>query len=321
MIRYFGKEKGTILEVGRWEEATWINISPPVDGGELERFAAQLGIETDFLSDPLDIEERARYEKYDEVRSVIFHSPVVNESEKDSDPIFITVPIGIILCKNILITVCAVDSPVIERFHEKIKNSRYRHYYLDNEKTFILHLFQQNVLLFLEYLKKLNMRRSLIEQELFNSSRSQELRSLLRIEKSLVYFVNSLSANELLKIKMKRTDFLGIKEDEYCNDLFEDIIVDNNQAREVAQLYTNILNGTMEAYASIISNNLNKFINRLTTITVILMIPTLVSSFFGMNVPLPFSMGDSNASFYLIFIVTLSLSAGIGWFLRRKDFW
>lgn len=178
---------------------------------------------------------------------------------------------------------------------------------------------EQNVLYFLELLKKLNIRRSLIEQELYHSSRSEELRSLLRIEKSLVYFVNSLNSNELLKIKMRRTDFLGVKDNEDYTELYEDIVIDNNQAREVAQLYTNILNGTMEAYASIISNNLNKFINRLTVVTVILMVPTLIASFFGMNVRMPMGFGESHASFYLILILSIGLSLGLAWFFKRKE--
>jgi magnesium transporter len=313
MIHYYAIGKNTFQETDVLESSCWINLSPPFQPGELDTFASTLGIASDFLTDPLDIEERARYEKYDEARSIIFNMPVINETEKESDPIFITVPMGIILCQSKIITICSVESPVIEKFLDhKVKN-----FNPENETLFILQLFEQTVRLFLEYLKKLNMRRNLIEQELYNSSRSEELRSLLRIEKSLVYFVNSLSANELLKLKMKRTDFLGIRDNEDYNDLFEDIIVDNNQAREVAQLYTNILNGTMEAFVSIISNNLNKFINRLTVITVILMVPTLISSFFGMNVPIPF--GASSISFYLLVIFSLGFSLALLWFFRRKD--
>lgn len=315
MIRYFGKTKDSFQEVTNLESAYWINVSPPFDNGELEHFAASLGIAPDFLSDPLDIEERARYEKYDEARSIIFHTPVINESEKENDPIFITVPVGIILCQHKIITVCAVENLVLEKFSDnKIKG-----FDIANEKLFILQIFEQTVLSFLDFLKKLNLRRSLIEQELYNSSRSEELKSLLRIEKSLVYFVNSLNANELLKIKMRRTDFLGIKDNTDYSELYEDIIVDNNQAREVAQLYTNILSGTMEAYASIISNNLNKFINRLTVVTVILMVPTLIASFFGMNVPLPVHFGQSNWTFFLIMLFSILFSVGLAWFFKRKD--
>ncbi|MBK6546489.1 MAG: magnesium transporter CorA family protein [Saprospiraceae bacterium] len=315
MIRYHAVVKNAFLETYSLEDASWINLSPPFLPGELDEFSVMLGIESDFLTDPLDIEERARYEKYDEARSIIFNTPVINETEKENDPIFITVPMGIVLCQGKIITICSVDSPVIDKFLDnKIKN-----FNPANETLFILHIFEQTVRLFLEYLKKLNMRRNLIEQELYNSSRSEELRSLLRIEKSLVYFVNSLSANELLKLKMKRTDFINIRGNEEYSELFEDIIVDNNQAREVAQLYTNILNGTMEAYASIISNNLNKFINRLTVITVILMVPTLIASFFGMNVPMPFNFSDSKASFYLVIIFALGFSMLLLWFFKRKE--
>ncbi len=315
MIRYYALGKNALLETDSLQSCSWINLSPPFQAGELDEFALTLGIESDFLTDPLDIEERARYEKYEEARSIIFNMPVINETEKENDPIFITVPMGIILCQGKIITICSVESPVIEKFLDnKVKN-----FNPSNETLFILQLFEQTVRLFLEYLKKLNMRRNLIEQELYHSSRSEELRSLLRIEKSLVYFVNSLSANELLKLKMKRTDFLGIRDNEDHSELFEDIIVDNNQAREVAQLYTNILNGTMEAFVSIISNNLNKFINRLTVITVVLMVPTLISSFFGMNVPMPFRFGDSSFAFYFVIMLSLGFSLLLLWFFRKKD--
>ncbi|HRI01180.1 MAG TPA: magnesium transporter CorA family protein [Saprospiraceae bacterium] len=314
MIRYYLGSAQSLREVKTLFEASWIHVSSPFEPGELEQFANQLGIEIDFLSDPLDPEERARYEKYDEARSIILHTPVINDAEKENDPIFITVPLGIVLCQNKIVTICAEESPVMSKFLE----GRIKRVNTMDERVFILQIFEQNVLLFLEYLKKLNLKRGLIEQELYHSSRSQELKSLLRIEKSLVYFVNSLSANELLKIKMKRTDFLGTKDHVDYDELFEDIIVDSNQAREVAQLYTNILNGTMEAYASIISNNLNIFINRLTVITILLMVPTLIASFFGMNVPMPLNMGNSSASFYLIILFTAGTGLLLAWILKRK---
>ena len=142
------------------------------------------------------------------------------------------------------------------------------------------------------------------------------MKQLLSIEKSLVYFVNSLSSNELLKMKMKRSDYLNIRMDEDLSDIFEDIIIDNSQALEMANVYTNILNGTMEAYASIISNNLNIVIQRLTLVTIILMVPTLVASLYGMNVPLPFK--NSEYAFYFIIIFSVIISLLLAWFFRRK---
>ncbi len=156
----------------------------------------------------------------------------------------------------------------------------------------------------------------MIEKELYDSSRNKELKELLSIEKSLVYFMNSLSSNELLKMKMKRTDFLGIRDDEDKSDLFEDIIIDNSQALEMANVYTNILNGTMDAYGSIISNNLNITIRRLTLITIILMVPTLIASFYGMNVPIPFM--NNGFTVYGIVIMSIVSSLLVAWYFQRK---
>ncbi|RMF01502.1 MAG: magnesium transporter CorA family protein, partial [Bacteroidetes bacterium] len=185
-----------------------------------------------------------------------------------------------------------------------------------NMSGFVLQILEQNVYRFLTCLKKLNLKRNLIEQELYYSSRNKELMQLLSIEKSLVYFMNSLNANELLKLKMKRTNFLNIRNDEDQADLFEDIIIDNSQALEMANVYTNILNGTMDAYGSIISNNLNLTIRRLTLITIILMVPTLVASFYGMNVPLPAE--DNPYAIYVIIGVSIVLSLLVAWYFQRK---
>jgi magnesium transporter len=149
-----------------------------------------------------------------------------------------------------------------------------------------------------------------------NSSRNSDLRQLLSIEKSLVYFVNSLNANELLKMKMKRTDFLHINGDEDLTDLFEDIIIDNSQALSMANVYTNILNGTMDAYSSIISNNLNQVIHRLTIVTVVLMVPTLISSFFGMNIPN--GIPEQPWAFYITILATGLITGGLYWLMQRQ---
>ena len=185
-----------------------------------------------------------------------------------------------------------------------------------DDSSFVLQIMEQNVYRFLTCLKKLNLKRNLIEQELYDSSRNKELKQLLSIEKSLVYFVNTLSANELLKMKMKRTDFLHIRDDEDKSDLFEDIIIDNSQALEMANVYTNILNGTMDAYGSIISNNLNITIRRLTLITIILMVPTLVASFYGMNVPLP--LEGKGYAIYIIVALSVGMSLLVAWYFQRK---
>lgn len=284
----------------------------PFNLQELQSISRELEIPLDFLRDALDIDERSRHELEDDVKLIVLNSPLINETNKDNEAIYVTVPFGIVSTPDHILTITGFDNPLFERFVEgKVKK-------LDiyNEKLFILQLFEHNVYRFLECLKKLNMKRNIIEQELYDSPRNLELQQLLRIEKSLVYFVNTLSSNDLLKMKMKRTDFLSIRDDEELTDLFEDIIVDNSQALEMSNVYTNILSGTMDAYASMVSNNLNVFIQRLTIITIVLMVPTLVASFYGMNVKLPFM--DGKFTFYGLIMISIIIGGLLVWFFKRK---
>lgn len=317
MIHYYTTANGKLEELDAIQSGCWVNISPPINAASLEAISEEHGIPLDFLTDSLDMDERSRYEREEEVRLILINSPVLNEADHlDNEAIYITAPIGIITTEENIFTICPVDIPVLERFLE----NRVKGVDVMDRSKFVLQIFEQTVYSYLYSLKKLNLKRHLIERELYDSSRTSELKQLLRIEKSLVYFVNSLSSNELLKMKMKRTDFLKLGDDEYLTDLFEDIIIDNGQALEMSNVYTNILSGTMEAYASIISNNLNIFIQRLTVVTIILMVPTLVASFYGMNVPLPFGHGDSENAFIAILVISVIISLFLVWFFRRKKF-
>jgi len=315
MIKYYAKIDGVLTEMETAQEANWIDMSPPFQPEELEELALRYDIPMDFLTDPLDIDERSRYEREEDVRLIIINTPLINPLGEDVDALFITVPIGIILTLDHVITITAYKNPVLDLFLQ----NKVRHFNPANETLFVLQILERTVYRFLTCLKQLNKQRNVIEKVLYNSSRNKELRQLLKIEKSLVYIVNSLSTNELLKMKMKRTDYLKIRDDEDQTDLFEDIIIDNSQALEMANVYTNILNGTMDAYGSIISNNLNITMKRLTSITIILMVPTLVASFFGMNVEIPFD--ETNPSYIFIILgVSLFLSLVLMWYFQRKRF-
>jgi magnesium transporter len=312
MIRYYAKVDRKLKELEEPQLGCWINISPPFSHEELEEIAQQFDVPLDFFTDSLDIDERSRYEKEDDVRLIVINTPILNEAEEENDAIYATVPIGIILTIDYIITITAYGSPVLQLFLD----GKVRNFDPSDESSFVLLIMEQTVYRYLTCLKKLNLKRNLIEKELYDSSRNRELKQLLSIEKSLVYFVNSLSANELLKMKMKRTDFLNIRDDEDKSDLFEDIIIDNSQALEMSNIYTNILNGTMDAYGSIISNNLNITIRRLTLITIILMVPTLVASFYGMNVPLP--LEKKEYAIYIIISISIVVSLLVTWYFQRK---
>ncbi len=314
MIRYYAQQDGRLAELEALTPSCWVNISPPIENDELKDLSIRLSIPEDFLTDSLDIDERSRYDREDDIRLIVVNIAYFNDRDLENEAIYVTVPIGIILTEENIVTISPKDNEVLDRFLE----DRIRHLNVNDERHFVLKLFDQIVLHYLDCLKKLNLKRHLIENELYDSARNSELKQLLRIEKSLVYFVNSLSSNELVKMKMKRTDFLHIRDDEDLSDFFEDIIIDNSQALEMANVHTNILSGTMEAYASIVSNNLNVFIHRLTIVTIVLMVPTLVASFYGMNLKnLP--MENSPYAFYIILLISLVFSGLLVWFFRRKQ--
>ena len=292
----------------------WINIYPPFNHKNLEDICSQLDIPIDFLQDSLDIDERSRYELEDDVKLIVLNTPIINESELDAgnEAIYITIPVGIILLNNMILTISSFENPVIESF----VNKRVKNFEPSNRSKFILQIFERSVYYFLHYLKQINNKRHTIEEELITSSRNKELTQLLNIQKSLVYFVTTLRSNELMMMKMQRLDILGIAEDEDQSDFLEDIIIDNSQALEMSNVYTNILNGTMDAFASLISNNLNMVMKRLTSVTIVLMVPTLVASFYGMNITLP--MQDKPLAFMFTLMISAGLSVLLIWIFMQK---
>ena len=181
----------------------------------------------------------------------------------------------------------------------------------------VLKVFEKVVQAYMEFLKEINHRRNLLEQKLYDANRNEELLDLMRIQKSLVYFVTALRSNEMLLMKLQRTKFLALNEEE--DEFLQDLIVDTSQALEMANIYTNILSSTMDAFASLISNNQNQVMKRLTSITIMLQLPTLVASIYGMNVPIPGA--HSTFAFYFPILISLVLSLLLGiFFLRKKLF-
>lgn len=302
MIQYIDKSEGAIIELPAWRKGCWINITPPFDRAELHTLANKLDIPQDFLDDSLDIDERSRYEVEDDVKLIVLNMPRLNDSEGEDAAMYATVPIGIVLTPQNIITITSYANSIIHKFID----GKIRNFNPNDRGLFVLQIMEQTVYSYLNSLKDLNVRRNALEKELYNSSRNRELKKLLSLEKSLVYFVTALSSNALLKAKLQRTDILGTRSDEDKADLLEDIMIDNSQAQEMANIYSNILSGTMDAFGSIISNNLNIVMKRLTLVTIILMVPTIVASFYGMNVQhLP------GAQTYGAFWVLIGLSIGL----------
>lgn len=309
MIQYFKNVDHKTVEVVGPENGAWINISPPLKKEEFTILSHELSIPIDFLTDSLDIDERTRFEEEDNVRLIVFKTPTENNSFNESDAYYITIPICIILTDHQIVTVNSFENPAIKKFLNSFKN---RH--PDKRNMMVLKVFEKVVQDYMAHLKEINQRRNLLEQKLYSSSRNEYLLQLMRIQKSLVYFITALRSNELLLMKIERTDFLQL--DEVEKEFLNDLIVDNSQALEMANIYTNILSSTLDAFASIIANNQNEVLKRLSVITIVLTFPVLIASLFGMNVPSGFE--NSPYAFYIVAILSFAIAAMVGWFFLRK---
>ncbi|MBN9299422.1 MAG: magnesium transporter CorA family protein [Filimonas sp.] len=309
MIQYFINSNNQTVEIDKPENGTWVNLVPPFKEEEFVELGRELDIPIEFLRDSLDIDERPRYELEDNVKFIVIKTPAENNSFNDSDAYYITIPICIILTHNQIVTVNSFDNGAIKKFlNTFVKRNQ------DKRNMMVLKIFEKVVQNFMEYLKEINQKRNLYEQKLYDSNRNEELLSLMRIQKSLVYFVTALRSNELLMIKLARTNFLGLTEDE--KEFLDDLIVDTSQALEMANIYTNILSSTLDAFASIISNNLNNVMKRLTSITIILSLPALVTSIYGMNVDIPYS--HTTHAFYIPVVLSIAISIIIAWYFMKK---
>lgn len=312
MIQYFKNIDGQTLEIDKPDMGVWVNLVPPFKEEEFIELSEDLNIPIEFLRDSLDIDERPRYETEDNVKFVVIKTPTENNSFNDSDAYYITIPICIILTHTQIVTVNSFDNGAIKKF---LNSFQKRH--PDKKNMMILKVFEKVVQNFLEVLKEINHRRNQYETSLYSSNSNEDLLRLMRIQKSLVYFVTALRSNEMLMMKLERTNFLGLNEEE--REFLTDLIVDTSQALEMANIYTNILSSTMDAFASIISNNLNNVMKRLTSITLILSLPILITSIYGMNVEIPYM--KSNHAFYIPIIISVALSGFISlYFMKKKWF-
>jgi magnesium transporter len=310
MITIYRSMQNGLETTEGYESGAWVHVVNPTPQ-EIEALVARFTIPPDFLTDPLDVDERARVEREEGNTLILLRTPRREADEADIP--FTTLPVGIILTQGLIITVSLVEADVV---HE-ILTGRVRNLSTENRTRFVLTLFVRTSLLFLRYLKDINRMTGSIEKDLHKALKNIQLIRLLNMEKSLVFFITSLRSNALMLEKFNTSGCMRMDEDD--RDIFEEVVIENKQAIEMANIYTSILSGTMDAYASIISNNLNVVIKLLTTVTIILMIPTLVASIYGMNVELPFQ--HNPVAFLIIVAISALLSAiGIGIFWRKQFF-
>lgn len=297
MIKILRLAENKFIPTDKIERHCLINVVNP-ETDELEKLTGEMLIPSDFLTDPLDIDERARIESEDGFLLIVLRLPKYHEG---SDIPFTTFPAGIILTKDdtIVIVSSADITGILDLSSGKLKGIA------DGKRSsVVLHMFLRTALLYLRHLKEINRRTGEIERELQKSTKNEELIKLLNIEKSLVFFTTSLKSNELMMERLMKTEQLKLTPND--RDRLEDVLIDNRQAIEMANIYSNILSGMMDAFASVISNNLNVVMKILTSITIILMIPTLTSSIYGMNIELPFQ--HSPHSFIIVTGISFCVS-------------
>lgn len=301
--------EGVVTPQEHLDADCWVNLINPSEE-ELQRVSILLGIPLDHLTDPLDADERARMEHEDGVMLIVLRVPVENDS--DSRIPYLTRPIGLIITPTAVVTVSRSPQDLVTG----ILNGRTRIVDTANRMRFAIHLMQRVSLIYLRFLKDIIRRSDVIEHRLQQSMRNEELIELLGIEKSLVYFTTSLKANDIIMDKVLRMRGMQLTEDQ--TDLLEDAITENRQAIDMSKIHSDILSGTMDAFASIISNNMNMVMKFLTGFTIILMIPNIISGIYGMNISTPFQ--NSPHAFAIVSGVTLGACL-LAWLVLAKRRW
>lgn len=314
MFEYFKISDKKLTKIQDETEANWIHISPPLDLEKLKVFATNEDIPYSHFINSMDINEISRFEISKEgVRLFILNTPTENINvDIDDEAEYVTTPVGIIQTDDKLITISASKNALMDWCTSELilKDIDF------SFNTIIVRLFKRNVYMFIYYLKEINKQISKVEKDLKNSSSNEGLNKLLMIQKSLIYFLNDLRTDEAVIDKYK--EFL-IQRDKYSKhrESIQDIMIEYRQAVDMANVYSNILGNIMSAFGSIISNNLNYVINRLTGITIILMVPTLIVGIYGMNVPLP--LENQPNAFLIIFIFTVIITfISIYYFKHKK---
>ncbi|MCD6215984.1 MAG: magnesium transporter CorA family protein [Candidatus Aenigmarchaeota archaeon] len=308
MIKIFKKNKARVYELKKISNGSWISLINPTEE-EIEYISKKLKVPKDFLTSVLDEDEKPRIEKEDGVTLVVFRVPY---KKYISNKLKITtLPIGIIITKKNIITICLKENKIIDDFTEgKIKL-----FSVDKRIRFTLQILARANHYFIKYLNDIEKEINKTEKSLMKSLRNKEIISLLQLEKILVYFNTSTVGNDNVLEKISKGKIINLAEED--EDILEDIIIETRQAILMSKIFSNILSSTMDAYTSVISNNLNIVMKFLASITIILSIPTIVASIYGMNVKLPLQTNPH--AFFITLLISLILSGSLAYIFAKKN--
>ncbi|MCC8122527.1 MAG: magnesium transporter CorA family protein [Oscillospiraceae bacterium] len=296
---------GKMTRLEHIQEGCWVNLTNPTKE-ELDMVEEALHLEPTFLRAALDEEESSRIDMEDGQTLIIIDLPAVEQNE--AAMVYYTIPLGIIVAEKHIVTVGLKETSILQDFERGIV----RNAETQKRTSFIFYILLQVAKRYLQYLRQIDKLYNHMERQLYKSQRNKELIQLLDLEKSLVYFNTSLKANEVTLEKILRGRILTLYEED--QDLLEDVLIEVRQAIEMANIYSSIISGMMDAFASVISNNLNVIMKIMTSITILLTIPNIIFSFYGMNVAgLP---GDR--FFWFPLVISIVLVALAGYFLKRR---
>lgn len=309
IYKSIGDTNPTLKLLDDIEPGCWVNVIAPSDE-DLILISKKTGVSLEFLKAPLDDEETSRIDIEDNNIVVIVDIPFTEM--EDNSLTYDTYPLAIIHTDTTLITVCLKNSKVLTDFiNEKIKS-----FYTYKKSRFILQILNRISTYYLLYLRQIDKKSLMIEKRLHKSMKNRELIQLHSLEKSLVYFSTSLKANEVTLEKMLKLEIMQKYEED--KDVLEDVIIENKQAIEMTEIYSNILASTMDFFASVISNNLNIVMKILASLTILMAIPTIIGGIYGMNIRyLPFA--DSDYAFWIIMGITFGICGLVALLLYKKD--
>ena len=314
MMQIYRTKKDTEPAVTEIVEAAcedcWIRLQCPTEA-ELAQVAESQNIPLEFLKAALDEEERPRIDAEDGVVLIVLDVPMVTEF--DGIKTLTTLPLGIIIADKLIVTVCNRQTQILDDFIA----GKVRHFHTTKKTRFLFQIFYRNASSYLHHLRQIEKSISRVEMELHRSMKNEELFHMMEMEKSLIYFSTSLKSNEGVLERILRTKPLKMYDDDA--EFLEDVIIENRQAMEMSQIYLHIITGMTQAFATIISNNLSVVMKFLASATIIIAIPTMIASFYGMNVAdLP--LKDTPLAFELIFVFSVIISVVLGLFMWRKRF-
>lgn len=307
-MRAFYKNNDGLIEVEAWTPNCWINIECPTET-EKKYLLDELQIPEAFYNDIEDVDERPRIEIENGWTLIIMRIPVKSNDVKLP---FQTIPVGVIFKGAICVTISFQETEMLTDFVAYTKRKRIN---IKDNYDLVLKLLLSSSIWYLKYLKQVNQKIKLAETNLEQSIKNEELQALLQIEKCLVFFMTSLKGNDILLHRIRN---IKSQKEHFDPELLEDVEIELRQAQETTNIYSDILTGTMDAYASVISNNMNIIMKQLTSISIILMIPTLIASLYGMNVPN--NLENNRYGIWIVISISFLLSV-FGVFLFKRKRW